>query len=373
MINFINTLNSKIVIDNIIVNKMKYDIGMLFIDTSSNSRAHILAKQINSQLDTALYGIDGEDLVNIKRALILNSFLVLPNPISNRISYGNVFTSLTNYDDDFIHTKIRLTDWLDKNTDIEYDEVSLTQYIKSYKLKSTTEQRIKVAALQYHPGRKKTETINTDITEITTKNKYTINHFKIASIPLVILLLIFSIDFMDTNKNLKLNLNHVTIETNHINEIKFFSNYTKKNIPLEFQYKEINYLAFIEFLDKEKKSLLIEDNYIDIIDSLSKQNNINPILLFAIIGQEQGFVNKNNNQASKIINNPYNVYNSWKKYNTDLEDSTTICINTILTASKNRPQNEDFLEWLNKTYAEDENWSIGVKKLYIQLQSFILK
>lgn len=141
-------------------------------------------------------------------------------------------------------------------------------------------------------------------------------------------------------------------------------------IPKYFEYRDVNIENLVLFLNS-RNSLLTDKEYYKIIIDISKSNNINPILLFAIIGQEQGFVDRSNPNSQDIINNPFNVYTSWLDYNTHIEDSTQIAANTIVLRLKNRPRGIDPFLWINETYAEDNRWWIGVKSLYYTLESKI--
>ena len=80
-------------------------------------------------------------------------------------------------------------------------------------------------------------------------------------------------------------------------------------------YKNVNITNLKEFLNS-KDSLLVEEPYFSTILSVSKDFNLNPLVMFAITGQEQSFVPKSDENAYKIANNPFNVFYSWKKYNT---------------------------------------------------------
>ena len=96
--------------------------------------------------------------------------------------------------------------------------------------------------------------------------------------------------------------------------------------------------------------------------------NINPLLMFAITGQEQGFVPKSHKRAAEIANNPFNVYGSWQDFNTNIEDTAFIAARTIINLSKGCPPNADPIQFLNKKYAEDPKWHIGVTALLKQLE-----
>jgi hypothetical protein len=49
-------------------------------------------------------------------------------------------------------------------------------------------------------------------------------------------------------------------------------------------------------------------------------------------------VPKENKQAKKIANNPFNVHHSWQAYNTGIADSAHIASKTILSISRTRPE-----------------------------------
>lgn len=146
---------------------------------------------------------------------------------------------------------------------------------------------------------------------------------------------------------------------------------TTNQMDLYFMYKEINQVALRAWLS-EKDSLLAEEPYFTTIFNVAKDYNVNPLLLFAITGQEQAFVPKSNAHSSLIINNPFNVYQSWEAYNTDLEDATRIASNTIVKLSKNCPDDTDLIQWINRRYAEDTNWHIGVSSIFSELEEALI-
>jgi putative ABC transport system permease protein len=141
-----------------------------------------------------------------------------------------------------------------------------------------------------------------------------------------------------------------------------------QRLPNNFTFKDINENQLKKFLI-EKNSLLAEEEYFNTIISVSKNYNINPLILFAIAGQEQGFVSKQMPSSKKIVNNPFDVYHSWRSYNTNLEDACRITCTTIINLCKDRPLDYDPFSWIGKTYAEDPNWSNGVNLIYKNLES----
>ena len=139
-------------------------------------------------------------------------------------------------------------------------------------------------------------------------------------------------------------------------------------LPQDFQYKRIDTGALYHWLNK-KNSLLAEPLYFNQMIKTAKHYNINPLLMFAIVGQEQSFVPKSHPKAALIANNPFNVYGSWEDFNTNIEDTSKIAARTILTLGKDCPKDEPFIKWLNRKYAEDPSWHIGVSQIFEELET----
>jgi hypothetical protein len=374
----LHNLNNRIVINDLVVRKMKYEINMLFYDAPSKEKATILAKKIHTQLDQSLIGINEADKESIRKLLILNSFLVLPNPASDHINYGHVFTTLTNYDEESNSTKDRLVQWLDSNTKYTYEEESLTQYIKEYKITSSGK-TIKTGASTYQPTYEKSSLSTTSKPPQAPIEdalyKYKLTPRAIVAPFLVLIAIIFYGIFHDgliEPSRYEMNGIEPTLYDDSLELLvpEYLKSVHKVNIriiPKEYQYKAFDLKVIYKYLES-KGSKLIEKDYLTIIDQLAEKYYINPLLLIAIIGQEQGFVPSDHEQADVIINNPYNVFGSWQEYNTNFEEATIICLNTITTALKNRPENIDLVKFLNKKYSEDDSWYEGVTIIYTTLK-----
>ncbi|SDG57835.1 hypothetical protein [Desulfosporosinus hippei] len=139
----------------------------------------------------------------------------------------------------------------------------------------------------------------------------------------------------------------------------------------ELQYSQVDEASLIQYLSK-RESLLCGEPYFSAIIQASREYDINPLLLFAITGQEQSFVPKTTKNARLIANNPFNVYGSWQVYNTNILDSSRIAANLLATLSKNRPLSVDPIVWINTKYAEDKMWHVGVAKLLAELNNEVL-
>lgn len=152
-------------------------------------------------------------------------------------------------------------------------------------------------------------------------------------------------------------------------------NIMKSNLIPPLRYREIDEERLRQWL-YEKQSILTEEVYVRAILNTSKAFDISPLLLFAIIGQEQGFVPKDHPKAEQIASNPFNVYGSWQTYHTDIQDSANIAAKTILRLNETRPIEEDPIYWINTRggmggYAVDENWWIGVSKILDKMEKEI--
>ncbi|WP_256757499.1 hypothetical protein [Cohnella sp. WQ 127256] len=139
-------------------------------------------------------------------------------------------------------------------------------------------------------------------------------------------------------------------------------------MPEHLKYADIDVAALKTYL-KSRDSLLVEEPYFGAIVDTAREYDINPLLLFAITGQEQGFVPKKGKDAKTIANNPFNVGHSWMDYNTDIHNSVGIASRLIVKLAKSRPEGHDPFSWFNKTYAEDPLWSDGVRKIFNKLNS----
>jgi hypothetical protein len=75
--------------------------------------------------------------------------------------------------------------------------------------------------------------------------------------------------------------------------------------------------------------------------------------------------------ALEIANNPFNVFHSWKEYNTTITQSARIAARTVVNSSKNRPDGIDPFTWINRRYAEDQLWADGVRSIWTSMSKHI--
>lgn len=152
--------------------------------------------------------------------------------------------------------------------------------------------------------------------------------------------------------------------------VNFIASHHTEGFPSYLAFEPINKERLKGYL-KRKNSLLADEPYFSTIIEACAKENIHPLLLFSIAGQEQGFVKRGTENSALIINNPFNVYHSWSEYNTDIKDSSRIAAITIRNALVKRPKGENAFRWLNKTYAEDQNWWKGAERIFIDIEEYL--
>ncbi|EXX87764.1 hypothetical protein BG53_03455 [Paenibacillus darwinianus] len=138
-------------------------------------------------------------------------------------------------------------------------------------------------------------------------------------------------------------------------------------LSAELRYVYVDEAKVKAFL-ASRGSILRREPYYNAIVAAARAYDIHPLLLFAITGQEQSFVPEVGESAKEIANNPFNVYHSWRDYNTNIEDSAAIAARTIVTLSRNRPAGKSPIAWINRKYAEDPNWHKGVTSMFQALK-----
>ncbi|NOU80697.1 peptidoglycan DD-metalloendopeptidase family protein [Paenibacillus sp. LMG 31459] len=143
-------------------------------------------------------------------------------------------------------------------------------------------------------------------------------------------------------------------------------------LPRELGYQSLNIEYVLQFLEK-RKSALADRSLLQMIDEAGRIKNVSPYLLIAITGQEQSFVPRNNNHASEIIRNPWNVFGCWckgKGAQLSTGESAQIAANTIIKLSQDLPAGRDPIQWLSAKdnprgyYAAHNGWWIGVSKYF---------
>lgn len=151
--------------------------------------------------------------------------------------------------------------------------------------------------------------------------------------------------------------------------VKLVYETSKDGVPAYLRYNAIDENRLRGYLKRNNSMLANDPYYAAIMDAAAKMD-VNPLLLFAITGQEQNFVRRGSENAALIVNNPFNVYHSWVDYNTNIKDAAQIAANTVYLQLDKRPASSDPFQWLNRTYAEDPKWHLGVEQIFLTLDSY---
>lgn len=354
---FIEELDSKKVLSKDDIILLKQYISKKYINYTKEQKSDVLSKAIYQVLDKSVKGLDEHYIKLVKKIILKNTILKDGNPVL----FSDIFKLCLSIEDKSNTFKQTLLKWINSHIDNKISIDDLETYyssIPSISLNAeVTTEMDKNISHNYVPSK---------IDVISKQTNFKINLKSIGICTYLSVLFLFFLTIC-------LTVSSITLEkqgqiSNLSPQIAIIKNKTpESNIIVNFKYKDINRLELKTFLNLHN-SLLAEEPYFSTIISVSKQYGLNPLILFAITGQEENFVSKEDPNSKKIVNNPYNVYHSWEEYNTNINDSTKIASLTIINLSKDRPKNEEPFHWLNRSYAEDPNWSKGVKIFYETLE-----
>ncbi len=139
--------------------------------------------------------------------------------------------------------------------------------------------------------------------------------------------------------------------------------------PHYLQYQNVSVEKLKSYLER-KNSMLLTSDYLDQLLAYSYEKNINPLLLIAIIGQEQNYVPSGHRYAPQMIQNPFNIYGSWETHPVGFTASMKEACYTINAALNQRELYTDPFVLINTRYAQDPNWYLGVKVIFRDLMAF---
>jgi len=378
LVGFLEILESYVVIDNSKVQKLRESIFIENPLMTNEERSRHLIKKIHTIINDELSGIDEEHLRKIRT-------LVLHRSVKNNsiiITYSDIIQTIAELNLSLEETIEDVKAWYDIHlSGSEISLIQLTDYIKTLQELYKPEEPVEQVLATPDEG--------TDI-EIPRKDAFILKkRFILGAIGAVLVFAAFialneptieeptieplereyqSISFMSAQSLFDIS----TTEESYFNEsIQFHTALDAPGVPEYLNYHSIDKGGLQAYL-RSRNSILAELPYFEGIITVSKEYDIHPLLMFAITGQEQGYVNKENPNHLKIANNPFNVYTSWRKYNTDIEDSTAIAAGTVITILRKRPAGENPFKWINTRYAEDKNWARGVEMIFNFLMQYEL-
>lgn len=346
--------------------RIKGSIANSYAHLSAADRAEILSFAIHNHLDKHLLGINDPERADIRLDIIKNT---LGKHIYD-ITKKDVFDSITTLDLSKEALLPLLEDWLEKNAGYIASKDFLDAYLNGREMEPLSN-RTEIAA------------INSKYTLF--RNMYIAAALLVAFILTLIVWRPFSVpQILDTAVYLQLpgitddylglcSLDRVYLldfsdPLNPVRETLPFGLGTHNNIGT-FGFEHFHYFNVKHYIAKNRNGLIANPEYFNRIIHLAYLNDVDPLLLFAIIGQEQAFVNREAIESSLVINNPFNVFHSWQDYNTTLRDSTKIAINTIKIRMSKKPTDISPIYWLGEVYAEDPEWHVGVSLIYLHLKT----
>lgn len=352
--------NTKVLSKNDIVTIKNY-IEKKYADYTEHEKANILTKTVHQILDKNIEGLNSASKNNVKRNL-LKRFLSKDGQPVFLIDIFNLYIT-------------------DEDKPKDYSNILLNWINLHVKSKISIEE-LKLLGINIHTSNKTVLSNNLTQQQEGSVGLKIENYFSVFSVIkniknisnsiaflafiiyafIFIVLLPFEMKASKHFENINTNSNvysNTSVATNTPTDYPGIPNY--------FKYENINSQKLKNYLNK-RNSLLADEPYFSSMLSSAKKYNINPLLLFAITGQEQSFVPRQNKNSKKIANNPFNIYYSWQEYNTNITNASNVACGTINNLSKDRPKNYDPFKWLNRKYAEDPNWFKGVRFFYNELE-----
>lgn len=372
ILGFFKILESYIVIDNKRVQTMRESIFIENPLMTSQERSRMLIHQIHKTINSNLDGITPEMIPKIRTLILKRSI----KDTGILVTYSDIIHSIAELDLPLEDTIDNIKAWYElhlRGSSISI--IDLIDYIKSIQIYQAPVEISETIVEEVY------ESLNLPPRRFYYKKSLVV----LCSIGLIALLISVFIndDTVETNgiafgeksisfANAQELLPISTTEAGYFNElIDLNDSHATAGIPEFLKYHAVDRAALQAYL-RSRNSILADAPYFEGILKVSEEYDLHPLLMFAITGQEQGYVNKENPNHLKIANNPFNVYTSWRKYNTNIEDSTAIAAGTVITILRKRPADKNPFRWINTRYAEDENWARGVEMIFNFLRQFEL-
>jgi len=348
----LQSLKSYIILSLQDLTNIKNSIGTKYAHLSSSERAEILAMAIHTHLDKHLIGIDDQH----KETMRLN---ILEATLAKHIYYisrHDVFEAIFELDINE-SAKVGLAEtWLVETVQIPVPRWALEDYLYN---------KMHVPRRNLMPKKKPLFHLSNRFNYEVFNHWMQRNLLKIAITALIIFSFISILNWIDQPNQKATPSSIVKFESKDMLDYDLVLLHS----DTKFEYESFDYFKIKYYISITRDGLIGDSNHFNQIIHKAYINNIDPLLLFAIIGQEQSFVPNSEIEQAKIINNPYNVFHSWQAYNTNLRDSTQIAINTIKNRLASKPYGISPFQWLGQTYAEDIAWPVGVESIYEQLVS----
>lgn len=357
----IEQLSKQEIINSEKIKKIQDSINNQYPHYSSKQKAQRLAAQIHDVIERSLPEYSIEAKKSIRNSLIQNKL----SANSLAISFQDIFESSI----ELVSTeelKTKLPEWLQARTDIENSGIE--QFLQSIlEIDQIAAKEVAVTsqiAMSEIPQVKQFSAESLPSLNTLSNNKKQLSKKQLIAAIAAFFIMVPVVLWVGR-------INVASNESNNVNvaENKEETIVRQENeLPSYLQYQPINEHALQVWLN-ERNSKLAEEPYFSTIISVANQYNLHPFLLFAITGQEQGFVPRTHQNAEKIANNPFNVFHSWEEYNTNISDTTQIAARTLVNLSEECPEDTHPIKWINRKYAEDPNWWKGVSTIFEKLEN----
>ncbi|WP_315121725.1 hypothetical protein [uncultured Clostridium sp.] len=383
MNNVLSELDKIKVLDKSDIVNIKSYICKKYPKNAEKENAIILSDTVNKIIYNKLEGLPEHLKLSVKNNVVKNTLCKDKIAITLRDIFETCIaeeTIIGDFTDELIN-------WFDLNAKIEITTKDINKYLESIGFKDISEDVPVEEELYFESEEDINDSIgdiNGSIEELSSSkdmkprkilSNYLSNLKKLKRIGCIALMAIFIIPLYNASRGVHFNktneqekIENYVVESDKKENIS--TNYPNLHLPKYMRYEDVDKEKLKDFLNK-RESLLAKEPYFSTIFSVAEEFNLNPIVLFSITGQEQNFVPKNDKDAYKIANNPFNVFYSWIEYNTDIDDATRIASRTVINLSENRPEDKDPFLWIGRKYAEDKNWGKGVRLIFEELTEYV--
>lgn len=376
-------LERNVILNDEIILNIKNSIRSSYPSADEKYRARLLANSLHGKLDENLEGLQDDLRCEVRLSVFKNS--IEENHLL--VTQMDILSELTQADMQPKDLYSYMYEWFDTYTDTSLEYEQLHMVLSDLNPQLEPEDIFAYDTIE-DVGVKNTSRLNTYPSLLKSALINLLNHSlerikaKGYKLSIIFLALIFIIPVLFLTDGLLEHENKPhSISFVHASSILLYQpdiTIEKELIVEEIFYREVpGYPEFLEFIELDyakvveylhtRNSSFTDTSYLDVIYAVGEEYNVHPLLLLAIIGQEQGFVPKDSPYATRILNNPFNVYTSWTSYNTNLKDSCEVAAGTIRVILRERPVGENPFRWLNTRYAEDPNWWKGVQELFYTL------
>lgn len=347
------------------LSNIKETIAERYLHLSSVERAEILALAIHNHLSKHLKGVDDAFIDTLMHQILSETLAKHVYTISRHDVFQSIFQLDLNEE-----TRVGLAEtWLSESAQILVPRWALESYVKENVTFTSDKPALKSNPVPIVTSQRQFKLQDYVGALYTDLNHFMAKHVTAVAVVLFVISIVAFTSYIGHLPQIRKNTpSSFALE---ISQIQNFESLGKITLATEnmdaFRYQTFDYFAVKNYILLQRNGSIGNAEHYNLVIQLARLNDIDPLLLFAIIGHEQAFVPMDAIHRERIIRNPYNVYHSWLEYNTNLVDSTQIAINTIKLRLDKKPLDVAAFEWLNMTYAEDPNWHVGVNAIYNHL------